>query len=572
MAEKILNTRIALKIDTLENWQKSTIGLKKGELAIATVAASAGTGLTEPVCMIKVGEDGVKTFSQLEWNVYAKAADVVAAAKSEATLRTFVNGVIADAGIASSEAMEALSGRVTTVEGDLNTAKTGLKARMTAAEADIDAIEAKFGAETVALEIENALKSYSTTAQMNTAIGTAKGEAVSHADGLNTAMDARVKVVEGKAHTHSFVESELNLIKSGDVAKWNVAEKNAKDYADGLDKAMDSRVDALEAKFGTGEGNVDSKISAAVAAEAEIARAAEQANAKAITDLTNGAVKDNADAIDVLETLVGGTAVAEQIENALKVEVDGAKVEKYALATALAAEAKAARAAEKANADAIKVLNGNAETAGSVDYKVAQAVAAIMENPDDTMNSINELVTWVNDHASDALEMGNQVTANKNAIATLNGNASTAGSVAKKIADAIAAENLSQYATDNDLKGVDDRLKVVEGDVNTATTGLKARMTQAETDINALETKVGDKTVAKQIEDAINALKIGDYAKAADLTAAINQHNTDKAALEASIAKKADDSALAAIAKTGSTDDLVQGAMTLVFDCGGAGV
>ena len=35
---------------------------------------------------------------------------------------------------------------------------------------------------------------------------------------------------------------------------------------------------------------------------------------------------------------------------------------------------------------------------------------------------------------------------------------------------------------------------------------------------------------------------------------------------------KANDADLAAIAKTGSTDDLVQGTMTLVFDCGGAGV
>ena len=122
MAEKILNTRIQLKIDTLENWEKSTIGLKKGELAIATVAATAGTGLTEPVCMIKVGEDGVKTFKQLDWNVYAKASDVLSACKSEASLKNFVNGVIADAGIASSDAMEALADRVNILEGNDETA------------------------------------------------------------------------------------------------------------------------------------------------------------------------------------------------------------------------------------------------------------------------------------------------------------------------------------------------------------------------------------------------------------------------------------------------------------------
>lgn len=83
MAEKTIKTRISHKIDTLENWSKSTIGLKKGELAIATTAASAGNGLTEPVAMIKIGEDGVKTFNDLPWNFYAKASDVYSWAKTQ---------------------------------------------------------------------------------------------------------------------------------------------------------------------------------------------------------------------------------------------------------------------------------------------------------------------------------------------------------------------------------------------------------------------------------------------------------------------------------------------------------
>ena len=75
----------------------------------------------------------------------------------------------------------------------------------------------------------------------------AEGNAKTYADGLNTAMDTRVKVVESKAHTHSFLESELNLIKSGDVAKWNVAEQNAKNYADGLAGNYDAKGSAAQA-------------------------------------------------------------------------------------------------------------------------------------------------------------------------------------------------------------------------------------------------------------------------------------------------------------------------------------
>lgn len=535
MAEKILNTRIALKIDTLENWGKSTLPLKKGELALATVAASAGTALTEPVVMIKVGEDGVKTFKDLEWNVYAKAADVLAACKSEAGLRAFVNGVIADAGIATNEAMEALSDRVTTVEGDLNTATTGLKARMTAAEADIDAIEAKFGFDTVALEIENALKSYSTTAQMNSAIATAKGEAVSHADDLNTAMDARVNTVEGKAHTHTFVESELNLIKSGDVAKWNAAEQNAKNYADGLDQAMDSRVDALEAKFGSGTGTVEAQISAAVAGEATL-----RENADA--DLQEQIEANDAEIL-ALQGLVGDTKVSVAIENAVNVEKERAEGVESGLNARLAVvEGDYLKAADK------KALQDQIDANESAIELLTNGVKS------DEVDGVNDLIQYVKDHGTEVTGIKADIKTNADDIDDLEGRMEAAETA------------IGTKAATSDVTALTSRVTTVEGKVST----LEGEMDTAQADIEALEGYVGGKKVSEAISEAIAALKIGDYAKAADLTAAITQHNTDKAALETEIAKKANDADLAAIAKTGSTDDLVQGTMTLVFDCGGA--
>lgn len=105
-----------------------------------------------------------------------------------------------------------------------------------------------------------------------------------------------------------------------------------------------------------------------------------------------------------------------------------------------------------ANENAITKLNANAETEGSVDYKIAQAVAAIMENPDETMNSINELVTWINDHAADALEMNNQVSTNKTNIANLTalvGNlpeGAASETVVEYIAEAIGALGIGDYA------------------------------------------------------------------------------------------------------------------------------
>lgn len=77
--EKILNTRIVLKNDTLANWNSSSIILKKGEIALALVEVNqkdpvSGQLVKVPTYLTKVG-DGSKTFANLNWTA-AMAADV----------------------------------------------------------------------------------------------------------------------------------------------------------------------------------------------------------------------------------------------------------------------------------------------------------------------------------------------------------------------------------------------------------------------------------------------------------------------------------------------------------------
>lgn len=81
MADKILKTRISLKYDTLENWQKSTLGLNKGEIAIAEIPTADPANKQLPPVMFKVGVDGIKTFNELNW-ASALAADVYGWAKA----------------------------------------------------------------------------------------------------------------------------------------------------------------------------------------------------------------------------------------------------------------------------------------------------------------------------------------------------------------------------------------------------------------------------------------------------------------------------------------------------------
>lgn len=95
MAEKIINTRVQLKYDTLTNWLASSVILKAGEVAIATIAtANSDSGLTPPAIGIKVG-DGNNTFANLNW-IQAVAGDVPTWAKEAAgtTVQNWIDTAI----------------------------------------------------------------------------------------------------------------------------------------------------------------------------------------------------------------------------------------------------------------------------------------------------------------------------------------------------------------------------------------------------------------------------------------------------------------------------------------------
>lgn len=95
MAQKVHYMRIGLAIDTLENWNKSTKVLLKGEPALVLPSGDE----TSP--KIKIG-DGVHTFSSLPWmiNTPKEIADAISAAITAAengVLDQFANKDILDA-------------------------------------------------------------------------------------------------------------------------------------------------------------------------------------------------------------------------------------------------------------------------------------------------------------------------------------------------------------------------------------------------------------------------------------------------------------------------------------------
>ena len=576
MAEKILQTRILNKVDTLENWNSSSLALKKGEIAIATVAASAGTGLTEPVVMIKIGEDGVKTFKDLPWNFYAKASDVLSACKSEAALTAFVNSVIAGAGVATDEAMTALAGRVTTAENEID-ALQGLVGENSVATQIQNAIDALKLADTYAAKSHNHLKADITDFAHTHAMTEVTGLADAIADAKQAGTDANTALEAYKVTNDAAVKKNADAIAAINNADTGILAK-AKTYADTKDAAIaaakkagddaQADVDALEAKVGT------------VPADKTVVQMISDAQTAATYDDTalKGRVSANETAIGALQGLVGDKKVSEQINTAIadlnlaatyeakgaaatvKTELVGKDADTDASATIAGAKKYADKldAAMDTRVDALEAAIGAGGSVGTqIDEKInaldvedtavaGQYVSAVSETdgkitvtraalPDytevyDAKGAAAQALTDAKGYA-DGLNtaMDTRVTAAEGKLTTL------IGTDADKSVRTIANEELAKQLIPENAGASLDTLQEIAAWIQ-AHPGDAAAMNAA---IEALEGKVGDTGVGAQIEAAINDLKAGDIKNATDRIAAL-EADTHTHANKAELDKIAD--------------------------------
>lgn len=285
------------------------------------------------------------------------------------------------------EANETAIGKST----DAKAADGSLYARIAQNVADIDAIEADY------------LKAADKTALQN-AINTEKGRMdtfLASANLKDGAIDT-LKEIQDYITTHGAAADEM--VKNIGANKTAIDAinntetgilKTAKDYADAQDGTLHTAI--------TGE----------------------------IATAKSEAIADAASKDEALHT-----AISKEIDSDVKVVSD-----------ALAEEVKTARAAEKANKDAITKLNGNAQTEGSVDYKIAQS----NKTAEGVTNALDGRITAAEGDI-DTL----QATVNK-----LDGTVDTEGSIKKQIAgaraDLVAADaqvlkDAKKYASDEDAK------------------------------------------------------------------------------------------------------------------------
>lgn len=250
------------------------------------------------------------------------------------------------------------------------------------------------------------------------------------------------------------------------------------------------------------------KASDRTALEGLISTAKSEAKSEAVAEVKGNAVTDTKDSltiegvrkyVDDKTSGIASDAVVSELSGRVKaIEDDYLK----------AADKTELEGKIKSNTDAIAQLNGNSSVDGSVDKKVADAINdfATKISDDQTVNTFKELVDYAAEHGTEFSELVGEVDANAKAIQTLNGDSSVAGSVDKKIADAMASEveranNL--YATKQNLTD-----GVAEAKSHAET---KASEAQSAAEAKAAELAGAAETNAKGYADGL----AGNYATAA---------------------------------------------------------
>lgn len=114
------------------------------------------------------------------------------------------------------------------------------------------------------------------------------------------------------------------------------------------------------------------------------------------------------------------------------------------------------------NAGAILILNGDAETVGSVANTATQIaatkVAEIVANADANFDTLKEIADWILNDTTGAADMANDIAT----LQGLVGDTAVATQIADAIATALKVDGVDKYALASDLTGLATRVETLE--------------------------------------------------------------------------------------------------------------
>lgn len=586
MAEKSLQTRIQLKYDSYEKWLASDLILKAGEAAICTVptGTTADGVALPPATLIKIGT-GTQKFSELPWlqavasDVYAwaKAAEKPSYSATEITgLSDFISGEIEDTDTTY---------QLVAVAGSAYTYKLQSKPKNGTTWSDVSTINLS-AADTRLTALEEKIGEDSVADQVAAAIGE-----LDYA-GVTTPVGS---VISSVSQTNGMVSATSRALTANDIPTLSIAKTS------GLQDALDGKQDALSFDGTLSDTNkvaTQTTVSNAInnLDKTDTAKAGELVSA---VSETNGII-----------TVSRRALVEGDIPTISQSKVSG-------LATALSGKQDTLEFGTPYNASTNKVatmsdingliadLNGAMHFRGKVTGGTFEAAIAASSL---TFASGDVVLYGVDEYVYDGADwhvLGNEsiyqlktdAASDKSALETAIGKkqdtlsfdgtysstnkAATVSTVTNAInnldkEDAPVAKQLVSAVSETNGVITVSRRALVADDIPTLAqskiTGLETTLSGKQATLtfdgtyNSATNKVA---TVSTVTAAIDALDKTDSAVTNQFVTAVSEEN---GVITVSRARPsaANISGLAAIATSGSTDDLVQGTMTLVLNCGSA--
>lgn len=599
MATKILNTRILTRIDTLENWLKSSIILKKGEMAIATVPTgdTNNASLHLPATLIKIGND-VNTFAELPYlqavaadvPTWAKAAVPAIPAENITGLADFISGEIQDTDT-----------QFTLVKGDddytyklMSKAKgaenfTTEVATLTIPNptSDINALKALVGDVAVATQISNAIAAlkladtYEAKGSANAVKTALLGDAAEDYNTLGKLEDAVIA-----AQTAADEKTTMAAVEAKDYATKTEAQgyatavvgvaadtadkdtvKGAKAYAKGLNDTTNTRVATLETAIGEG-GSVGSQIDAKIATLEATEVAAGTGEIIEKVSQTNGKISVSKRALvagdipTIEQSQVSGLAGALAAkQDVLAFQSDNYDKEtnkvitKSDLDTAVAGLSGAVHFIGVKESLPTSGNNGDICIVGNKEYVYSTSDSKWHELGDETIYAVKGQIKDV-DVAADAAIAQSKIAGLTDALAA-KANSTDLGTM--------AAEAAADYIKKTDAPGYADILTAtVAGTTYETKADATAKLTEAKTHtttelgkLTLAEVAAGEGKILTKLSQTNGQVAVETRDLVAADIPAIEQSQVN--GLGTALAAKANNADLAAIAKSGSVMDLQQG-------------